>query len=86
MRKEKVKKLLKLIKQWSKAEVMSRIGVCKGLAFGDYFSIHIDKKDKIRELLYGTSDLVELGKKWGLPLVEGNDEKNRRKKKTKQEA
>lgn len=86
MRKKKLKKLFKLLKQWTKAEVMSRIGICKGMAFGDYYSIHLNKKDKIRKLLYGTSDLVELGKKWGLPLVGDNDnEKARRKKKTKKE-
>jgi len=85
MRKKKVKKLLKLLKQWTKAEVMSRIGVCKGMAFGDYYASHLDKEEAIRKLLYGTSDLVELGRKWELPLVGNNDEKTRRKKKTKKE-
>lgn len=83
MRKKKAKKLLKLIKQWTKAEVMSRIGVCKGMAFGDFYTVYLDKKDEIRKLLYGTSDLVELGKKWELPLIGGSDERRKKKTKTK---
>lgn len=59
-------KVLKLIKASTRAEIIARHGDCKGLGFGDYFQEHIKLDNKIRELLYGSSDLVTLGLKWGL--------------------
>lgn len=56
--------LLILLEQWTRADVMSRIGA---LACDvDYARTKLDKENEIRMLLYGTCCLVELGKKFGL--------------------
>ena len=59
---DKRAKLLKLLEQWTRADVMSRVGkldsdICYALT-------KIEKADEIKVLLYGTSDLVELAKKF----------------------
>ena len=66
MNKLKRKRLLKLIKEWTKSEVLARQGV--GIAYAEFSMVMIEKEDEIRELLYGTSSLVELGRKFGLPV------------------
>lgn len=57
-------KLLQLLEQWTRADVMSRLGgldndVC-------YAHVKIEKEDEIRVLLYGTCSLVELADRWGM--------------------
>ena len=59
---EKRVRLLKLIEQHTRADVLSRIGsldsdICCALT-------KVEKENEIRELLYGTSDLVKLAKKF----------------------
>ena len=65
-KKEKNKRLRKLIRHWTRAEIIARHGHFDNLEFIDYALISRQKIDKIRTLLYGTSDLVELGLKWKL--------------------
>jgi len=57
-------RLLILLEQWTRADVMSRIGVLS--CDVDYARTKLDKENEIRILLYGTCCLVELGKKFGL--------------------
>jgi len=78
MKKAERKQLYKLLKQWTRAEIMARHGICKGMSFGDYFKISLEKVDKIRKLLYGSSDLIELGIKWGIMEPESNVEKRKK--------
>lgn len=57
-------KLLVLFEQWTRADVMSRIGplasdIC-------YATTKVEKENEIKTLLYGTCSLVELGVKWGM--------------------
>ena len=67
MTEKKVKKLRRLLKQWTKAEIMARLGGdFKSLGFIDYALGEVELRNKIRKFLYGTSDLVELGTKWKL--------------------
>ena len=54
-----------LIEQWTRVEIMARLGQL-GISSIDFARIKIDKENEIRKLLYGTSDLVALGKKWNL--------------------
>lgn len=74
---KRYKKLKKLIEQWTRAEVMSRVGECRGMGYGDYFMESLNVRDKIREMLYGTSDLIELAAKFDLPV--SKDIKTKRK-------
>ena len=62
-------KLKKLVKRWTKADIMARVGESKGMNFGDYAVKALDLEDEIRTYLFKTSNLVELGHKWGLPLA-----------------
>ena len=61
---KRYKKLKQLIEQWTRADVMSRLGRFDNLEFADYALIKLEKEDEIRKLLYKTSSLVELGFKW----------------------
>ena len=67
----KTKRLKKLLRQWTRAEIMSRLSTFPNRYASDFFSKKIEIEDEIREFLYGTSDLVALGKKWKL-LAEKN--------------
>ena len=60
------RKLLKLIEQWTRAEIMARLGRFDNLEYLDYARIQIEKKDEIRELVFGTSDILVLGDMRGL--------------------
>jgi len=72
---KRYKKLKQLIKKWTICEVMSRIGECKGMSFGDYYTKKLDLQDTIRKYLFGTSDLIELGKKFNLPIIDHRKKK-----------
>ena len=68
MTKQDRKQLYKLIEQWTRATIISRYTSFEWIKFGDAHFTAIQKEDEIRKLMYGTSDLVELGYKWGLPI------------------
>jgi len=61
-----IKKLLELIEQWTRAEIMARLGQLGGSSSTDFAFIKIEKENEIRKLLYGTDSLVKLGDKWNL--------------------
>ena len=66
MKKSEAKKLWQLVEQWTRAEVMSRLGRFDNLEFADYYKIKLEKEDEIRELVLGTSNQVELAQRWGM--------------------
>ncbi len=66
MKKSTAIKVLKLIKQWTRAEIMARHGVMRNLEFCDYYMKSVQLENEIRMLLYGTDNLVTLGEEWGL--------------------
>jgi hypothetical protein len=59
-------KLKRLIREWTRAEIMARFGQFDNLEFVDYALIQRDKVDEIRVLLYDTDDLCQLGLAWGM--------------------
>jgi len=59
-----VDKLLVLLEQWARADVMSRMGSFLGDVC--YAHTKIEKEDEIKELLFGTCSLPELATKWGM--------------------
>lgn len=79
----KIENLLALIEQWTRAEIIARFGYLVGDV--DYTRIQIEKKDEIRELLYGTADLVILGEKWNLLKNERERIKKSNKENLKQQ-
>ena len=63
---------------------MARHGPFNGtLQFADYYHEAIEKENKIRELLYGSSDLVKLGFDWNLLKEYSKREKHVGKNKDK---
>ena len=63
---KKRKRLLKLLKRWTKYEIMARLAPVEFPVYGDYFFKKMAYEDKIRKLLWGTFNQVELGERWGL--------------------
>ena len=60
------KELLKLIDQWTGAEIMSRLGRFNNLEYADFHKTMLEKRDEIRHLVYGESELVKLGEMFGM--------------------
>jgi len=75
------KKLIDLIEQWTRAEVMARLGRFDNLEFADYARIEIEKRDEIRRLLFDTDSLVVLGERWGMLKSRQREKKCLRKSK-----
>ncbi len=80
IKRSQARKILKLIEEWTRADVMARIGPSAGLEFADWYTIKLEKADELRELIFGTSCIVELGKLFDIIKT-----KKRRKKKTQTE-
>jgi hypothetical protein len=74
------KKLLKLIEQWTRAEIMARYGRFDNLEFGDYARIQIEKADEIRRLVFGTDNMIALGVRWNMLKERDRRSKKKRKK------
>ena len=66
MKREDRQKLYKLIEQWTRAEIASRLWPLAWPQAGDYYQESLEFRDQIRKLMFGSSDLVELGTKWGI--------------------
>ena len=64
--KKEAKQILKLLNQWTRAEIMARFGHFESLEFAEYYRIKLDKADEIRRLVFGTDSLLKLGYKWKL--------------------
>ena len=60
------KELLRLIEEWTHAEIMARVGRFDNLEYADYFRTKLEKEDELRTFIFGTSNLIELGTRWGL--------------------
>jgi len=61
---ELLDRLLVLLEQWTRADVMSRVSplpsdIC-------YALVKLKKENEIKELVFGTSDLIVLAHKWGM--------------------
>lgn len=66
MTKAKRQKLYKLIERWTRAEIMARFAPIGFPDFADYFDISNRYRDRIRKLMYGTDNLVDLGHRWNI--------------------
>lgn len=58
------RELLKLIEQWTRAEIIARLGKFDNEGYIDYAKVQIRKQDEIRKLVFGTSDFLVLGARW----------------------
>lgn len=60
------KELYRLIEQWTRAEALYRFGVFGVPEFMQGHANHMDYEDKIRDLMFGTHDMLELATRWGI--------------------
>ena len=75
---KQAKRLVKLIEREARCEIMARYGEWgETLGYMDYALKQIEHRKKIHKLVFGTSNLVELGIKWKML--------NTRKRKKKEE-
>jgi len=58
------KKLVRLVERETRCEIMARLGDL--VTEIDYAGQQLEVRDQMRELLFGTSDILELGLKWKL--------------------
>lgn len=79
--KAEAKRILALVEQWTRCEIIARLGRFDNLGFADYAVKKIEKADELRKFIYGTSDLVKLGERW--KLLPKEKEKIISRKKTK---
>ena len=70
-------KLLRLLEEEARAEVTSRMSGLENSS--TYYMLMLEKRDEIRELLFGTSCLVELGIQFGI-LKDDRPKKKQKKK------
>ena len=64
LEKSERKKLYKLLEEWTRSEIMARLGPFNNLEYAEYHMIMVEKENEIRKLLYGTDNLVTLGLEW----------------------
>lgn len=79
---KQAKRLVKLIEQETRCEVMARLGPVTTLECIDYAVQRIEYTDKIRKMLFDESELVVLAEQWGM-LKKG---KIKRKKRVKRKS
>lgn len=64
--KKEAKRLVKLVERWTRCEVMARMGRFDNLEFADYAAKSVEYQDKIREMVFGSSNIAELAGRWGM--------------------
>ena len=63
---KKAARIFKLFEERTRCLILARHGYVGVNDWGRYFEKSLELDDKIIEELFGTSDLVALGSKWGL--------------------
>ncbi len=82
IKKSQAKKILQLIEEQTKADVISRlVDFGSGLGYADYALTAIQGIDNIRKYIYGTDSLVELAGILNISLKRKKRKKKKRKKK-----
>lgn len=61
---KQARQLVKLLEQWTRAEIMARCAPLGWPDAGDYHFQKLEIENKIRRGLFGTDDLFSLGQKW----------------------
>ena len=80
IKKSQAKKLLKLIEEQTRAEVVARLVPFDNLEYLNYVITSHEKTDEIRKLIYGTHSLVELAGIFNIPLERKKFKKRNKKR------
>jgi len=73
--------IVRLLDANFRAEIMARLGPHTPDDSANYYQIAIDELDKLREYVFGSSNLVECGLSWRLLKPQVQKKKRRKKKK-----
>lgn len=77
IKKSQARKLLKLIEEQTRADVIARLVPFDNLGYGDYAMTSIKKIDEIRKFIYGTDNLVRLADIFNISLKRKKQKKKR---------
>ena len=66
MKQLELEHIVELIKQITRAEILSRVVPLDINNACAYYAIKLQKEDELKEYLFGTSSLTKLGRRWGL--------------------
>jgi len=78
IKKSQAKQILKLIEEATRAEVLARHGPYRFPEYADWFGVALEKREELLEYIFGTSSLVELGKRWKILDRMGKARKRKR--------
>jgi hypothetical protein len=73
-------KIIKLLEQHTRAEIFARLVPFRDTEYADYYTISLEKMDELREYIFGSSNLVILGKKWGILKTKKKLKRNMRRR------
>ena len=63
---KQAQQLLALIERETRCEIMARFGRFDNLEFAEYAKRQMEYKDRIRKMVFGDSNILNLGEKWGM--------------------
>lgn len=63
---KQAKRLVELLEREARCEVMARLGRFDNLEYAEYAVKQIEYKNKIRKMLFGTSEIIQLAEMWGM--------------------
>lgn len=69
--------ILKLLKRRTRAEIMARLAPATSYEYTNYYGTMCRIDDRLRKYAFGSSNLANLGLKWG--LLKQNKKKKRKK-------
>jgi hypothetical protein len=78
--KKQAKKLLRLIKRWTRCEIIARHGRFNNMETGQYAVRELEYRDKIRKYVFGTANFVEIGINIGILKRRGDGKTKIRRK------
>ncbi len=81
IKKSQAKKLLSLIEEQTRADIVARMVPFDNLGYADYALTAVQGIDNIRKYIYGTDNLVELADILNISLKRKKRKKKKRKKK-----
>jgi len=80
MTKSERKKLYKMIEKSTRCEIIARFAPRGWPDYEDYFYEKLKTEDEIRKLMFGTGDLLDLGRRWGIRGCADPNTKHKKKK------
>ena len=75
IKKTEAKHIIALVEQSTRAEILARLAPISFPKYGEWAMVKIDKDSELREYIFGTSNLIQLGIRWGLLKDKNKEDK-----------